>query len=47
MLAILVMYCSIENVFNRQLGAYYVGFILLVLLISAKGMENKNIKNIE
>src|SRR5690606_40729741 len=46
MLAILVMYCLVENVFNRQIGAYYVGFILIVLLTSVKPTENNPIKNI-
>ncbi|OAD91025.1 hypothetical protein A7A78_04205 [Aequorivita soesokkakensis] len=46
MLAILIMYCLVENVFNRQIGAYYVGFILIVLLTSVKPTENNPIKNI-
>lgn len=46
MLAILVMYCLIENLFHRQIGAYYVGFILIVLLTSVKPEENNRIKNI-
>lgn len=44
MLAILIMYCLVENLFNRQIGAYYVGFILIVLMTSAKADENNNIK---
>lgn len=32
MLAILLMYCMVENLFHRQIGAYYVGFILIVLM---------------
>ena len=39
MLALLVMYCSVENVFHRQIGAYYIGFILIVIIISAKREE--------
>ncbi len=46
MLAILVMYCLVENLFNRQIGAYYVGFILIVLLTSVRTVENNNTKNI-
>ncbi len=47
MLAILIMYCSIENVFHRQIGAYYIGFILIVLMTSvqnSKNTENTQIK---
>lgn len=29
---VLISYCFIENIFHRQLGAYYAGFILIVLL---------------
>ena len=32
LLLVLVSYCFIENIFHRQVGAYYVGFILIVLL---------------
>ncbi len=46
MLAILIMYCLVENVFQRQIGAYYIGFILIVLITSAKTIENNDIKNI-
>jgi O-antigen ligase len=46
MLAILVMYCLVENVFHRQIGAYYAGFILIVLLTSIKSFQNNDIKNI-
>ena len=38
MLAILLMYCMVENLFHRQIGAYYVGFILIVLM-TGKHME--------
>jgi len=44
MLAILIMYCSIENVFHRQIGAYYIGFILIVIITSSQSLENKEIK---
>lgn len=46
MLAILVMYCLIENVFHRQIGAYYIGFILIVLITSAQNSENNNLKEL-
>lgn len=46
MLAMLVMYCFVENLFHRQIGAYYVGFILIVLMTSAKPAENNRIKKI-
>ena len=46
MLAILLMYCMIENLFYRQIGAYYVGFILIVLITGANREENNNIKNL-
>jgi O-antigen ligase len=46
MLAILIMYCMVENVFHRQIGAYYVGFILIVLITSGKTSENNALKNL-
>lgn len=46
MLAILIMYCLVENLFYRQIGAYYVGFILIALMTSAKTAENNEIKDI-
>ncbi|WP_417372179.1 O-antigen ligase family protein [Gelidibacter japonicus] len=46
MLTILIMYCLVENLFNRQIGAYYVGFILIVLMTSVKTKENNDIKRI-
>ncbi len=46
MLAILIMYCMVENVFHRQIGAYYVGFILIGLITSGKTSENNAIKNL-
>lgn len=46
MLAILIIYCMVENVFHRQIGAYYVGFILIVLITSGKTSENNSIKNL-
>lgn len=45
MLAILVMYCMVENVFHRQIGAYYVGFIIIALTTTASHTENNVTKN--
>lgn len=44
MLAILVMYCLLENVFHRQIGAYYIGFILIIIMTSVSSLENNDIK---
>lgn len=44
MLAILVLYCLFENVFHRQIGAYYIGFILIIIMTSALPLENNDIK---
>ena len=41
LLAILVLYCSVENVFYRQMGAYYIGFILIVLMSCANEQQIK------
>ncbi len=46
MLAILIMYCMVENLFHRQIGAYYVGFILIVLMTRVEGVKNNGIKNL-
>ena len=43
-LIVLVSYCMVENVFHRQIGAYYVGFVLIATLIQYKPQENKNEK---
>jgi len=44
MLAILVMYCMVENLFHRQIGAYYVGFIMIVLMTTTHSKENNSAK---
>ncbi len=46
MLAILIMYCFMENMFHRQIGAYYIGFILIVLITRTEVPENNRIKNL-
>jgi O-antigen ligase len=32
LLLVFISYCCMENVFHRQLGAYYAGFVLIILL---------------
>ncbi|MGB3342630.1 MAG: O-antigen ligase family protein [Aequorivita sp.] len=44
LLVLFIIYCSVENVFHRQIGAYYIGFILIALLIGMRSGENKEIK---
>lgn len=39
----LVAYCMFENVFHRQIGAYYIGFILIVLVSNKMVAQNKTI----
>ncbi|TDI72093.1 MAG: hypothetical protein E2O86_00680 [Bacteroidetes bacterium] len=41
---VLVSYCMVENVFHRQIGSYYVGFVLIVMLIQSQLSENKKEK---
>lgn len=43
LLSLLILYCAVENVFHRQIGAYYIGFILIVLMTSAKSNQNNRI----
>jgi hypothetical protein len=39
----MILFGLVENYFHRQVGAYYIGFVLVILLIN-----NKNVaKNIE
>lgn len=44
--AILIMYSMVENLFQRQIGAYYVGFILIVLMTREQEAENNSTKNL-
>jgi O-antigen ligase len=44
LLVTLVGYCLIENIFHRQMGAYYAGFVLLVLLTQGAHPKNKIVK---
>jgi O-antigen ligase len=43
-LIVLISYSMVENVFHRQIGAYYVGFVLIVILIQNQVSENKEEK---
>lgn len=45
-LSILLIYCMVENLFHRQMGAYYVGFILIVIMTNTGGRENNKVKNL-
>lgn len=45
MLAILIMYCLVENVFHRQIGAYYIGFILIMIITGTQNSENNTLKS--
>jgi O-antigen ligase len=45
LLLTMVLFMSVENVFHRQIGAYYVGFFLLVLLMAhSTGKNNEHIE---
>ncbi len=46
LLASLALYCMFENVFQRQMGAYYIGFILIILLSNKSVAQNKTIKEV-
>jgi O-antigen ligase len=39
LLLVLTSYCLVENIFHRQLGAYYAGFVLIVLLIKSSKIQ--------
>tara|TARA_R100001369_G_C3325493_1_gene169671 strand:+ start:5710 stop:6819 length:1110 start_codon:yes stop_codon:yes gene_type:complete len=39
----LVAYCMVENVFHRQIGAYYIGFILIVLVSNKMVAQNNTL----
>lgn len=36
LLLVLVSYCFVENIFHRQLGAYFAGFIMICLLLQKR-----------
>jgi O-antigen ligase len=46
MLTILVIYCLVENLFHRQIGAYYIGFILIAIITTTEYIENNKTKNV-
>lgn len=46
MLVILVLYCLVENLFQRQIGAYYVGFILIMLSAYKHPPQNSDLKHV-
>lgn len=35
LLAIFILYCMVENMFHRQIGSYYAGYILIMLMAGA------------
>ena len=41
-LIVVISFCLVENVFHRQIGAYYIGFVLTALLIKNSFMLTKN-----
>lgn len=43
-LAVLILYCLVENVFHRQIGSYYIGFILILLLSSGNLIKDNGTK---
>lgn len=47
MLGTLFFYCLFEDVFQRQIGAYYIGFILIVLIINPINVQKMGIEGNE
>lgn len=48
MLVLFCLYCLVENVFHRQIGSYYIGLMLIILLANStylKMNDNKELKN--
>ncbi|MEM7185545.1 MAG: O-antigen ligase family protein [Bacteroidota bacterium] len=43
-LIVLASYCLVEDVFHRQIGAYYVGFVLIAILLQQQTNENNDKK---
>lgn len=41
MITLLILYCMLENIFHRQIGAYYIGFILITLMSSLASTEKQ------
>ncbi|MAZ73164.1 MAG: hypothetical protein CMC70_08435 [Flavobacteriaceae bacterium] len=44
LLLTLLLFMLVENLFHRQIGAYYVGFVLIMLLIKQNKPQNKEIQ---
>lgn len=44
LLVVMISYFLMENVFHRQLGAYYAGFICIVLLTQSDALRNNELK---
>ncbi len=44
LLVILVLFLLVENLFHRQIGAYYFGFVLIMLLIKPNKSQNETIE---
>jgi hypothetical protein len=36
-----ILFGLVENYFHRQVGAYYLGFVLVILLINNNGLGKK------
>ncbi|RMA65976.1 O-antigen ligase family protein [Ulvibacter antarcticus] len=47
LVVVLIAYCFMENIFHRQLGAYYAGLILILLITENSRNLNKTIKESE
>lgn len=45
--SLLILYCMLENIFHRQIGAYYVGFILIIMTANSALIENNSGKKSE
>lgn len=45
MLVLLIFYCAVENVFHRQMGAYYAGAIIITLMLAATAGSGVAIEN--
>lgn len=39
LLAIFILYCMFENMFHRQIGSYYAGYILIMLMAGASSQR--------
>ena len=44
LLSTLMLFLLVENLFHRQIGAYYVGFVLIMLLIKSNETQNQEIE---